>query len=119
MANDPLSIRAYYGILSLGFTGKARLSDLLTAAYAALASPQTVPNVAGCEINLFADDGNTVKILIGDENLSTTVYAYKLSPGGSRRYGPGRMSAVPFGDIYVMASDGTTSSKIGIEVIPT
>ena len=121
MANDPLSIRAYYGILSAGFTTKQSLAALLTAAYAALPSAQTVPNIAGCEVNIYADDGNTVKILVGDENVSDTTpaYAYKLSPSGTRRYGPGRMSAVPIADIYVMASDHVTSCKIGIEVIPT
>ena len=121
MANDPLAIRSYYGVLSPAFTTKQSLAALLTAAYAALPSPQTVPSIAGCEVNIYADDANGVKVLVGDENVSDTTlnYAYKLSATGSRRYGPGRMSAVPIADIYVMAADHATACKIGIEIIPT
>ena len=121
MANDPLAIRSYYGVLSGAITTKQTLAALLIAAYAALPTPQVVPNIAGCEVNVYADDANGVKVLVGDENVSDTTlnYAYKLSPTGSRRYGPGRMSAVPIADIYVMSADHVTAVKIGIEIIPT
>lgn len=119
MPADPLSIRAYYGILSANFAGKTSIMALLKAAYAALTPAQSVPDLAACEVLLYANAANTQRVFIGDETLTTTNYAYQMAADSSRRYGPGRTSAVPLADIYAMSADGGTAIKLGIELIPT
>ena len=119
MAADPLAVRAYYGIMSANFAAKTNIMTLLINAYNALASAQQVPALAACEVLLYAKATNTVRVLIGDENLTTAIYAYEMAADSSRRYGPGRLSAVPLADMYAMAFDGATNVKLGIELIPT
>lgn len=118
MAADPLAIQAYYGILSVNITTKKTLAQVLIDAYAALATPQTISNIPGCEVLIYANTANAVDVFVGDEELSTTNYAYRMEAKQSRRYGPLRTSAVPLSNIYVMSADGVTAVKIGLEIIP-
>lgn len=116
MAQDPLAILPYYaGIVTLTNSAQTILA-LLKSIYTGNTVPP--PNLCVAQLNLKADAGNGGNnCLIGDVNLSTTVYGDQLSSTAADRgviIGPFGMNIIPLADMYAIASGG--SPKLLIQV---
>lgn len=110
MAVDPTFQSPYFGrLLTISVLNTPfNLWALVTAMDPHLSGEQNIAR-------LYALAANTADVLVGDETLSSTNYAYALVKGTFRDYNSARVGqGIPIGRIYLLA---TAASSVGVELI--